>query len=177
MKIYTKKGDSGETSLFGGKKVAKNHPLICAYGTIDELNSLIGFLSSFLKEKQIADFLLKIQNDLMIISSFLSGSKIEIDKIVDRITEMEKNIDVYWGKLPILKNFIIPSGSQLSTLIHLVRSVTRRAEREVVTLSKSESDTLLIIKYLNRLSDYFFVLARRQNFKDKKEEIIWKKTF
>lgn len=150
MKIYTKTGDGGTTSLFNGKRVKKSHKIIEALGTIDELNASMGLLK-----------LTDIQKDLMAISAEVAGYKNQV--LGSRVQWLEKEIDRMQKELPGLRNFILPTGQ-----IHLARAVCRRAERRINFLKNKN-----ILKYLNRLSDYLFVLARWENFKNKKKEIIW----
>ncbi len=214
MKIYTKTGDGGTTSLFGGKRTEKTSIKIEAVGTVDELNSVIGVIltdeifASLRGAKQRSNLeiakrslsrdsfaslrmtlegpamtdtrnkLLRIQNELFVIGSNLAtpaGAKVKIPKISkSQITRLEKEIDS-WGKdLPSLKNFILPGGSQTGAHLHHTRSITRRLERVVVTLSTNEPIDKNILTYLNRLSDWFFTLARYINKEEKIEEIPWK---
>lgn len=174
MKIYTKTGDKGETSLLNGTRVSKSDNRISAYGTIDELNSFIGLLASNdIKESHQKD-LLEIQNKLYYIGSMLAirGShNLKIPEITkEDVQSIEKNIDLLNKKLPLLKVFIIPGGNQETAHCHVCRSICRRAEREVVMLANKETTDVSIIKYLNRLSDYFFVLARTLSFESGLEE-------
>jgi len=168
MRIYTKTGDKGKTFLFGGCPVCKNDKRLGAAGTTDELNSWLGVLRGEVKE----DLLGKIQNDLMIIGSLLGGAgeKLPLFSLEKRIKEMEDWIDKNWQKLPKLDNFIIPGGTKTSCFVHLSRVVCRRAEREVV---RAKADGL-VAKYLNRLSDFLFVLARKVNLEGKGKEVIWR---
>jgi cob(I)alamin adenosyltransferase len=176
MRIYTKTGDYGETSLFGGKRVPKNHLRIRAYGAIDELNSLLGVVLSKLSDERVEESINQIQKDLLVIGSHLAGSRISIENLQGRVTEMEKVIDKLERELPSLSNFILPEGTERATLIFYARSVGRRAERELVTLSKEEAVDEKIHTYLNRLSDFLFVLARYLNYKSGIKETIWKVT-
>lgn len=166
MRIYTKTGDKGETGLFGGKRVSKNHPRIWAYGEIDELNAIVGVLRSFGVPKKMDVLLKDIQKNLFVIGGGLQLQKSETEKI-------EKMIDEYDAKLPELRNFILPGGSKTASLLHLARTVCRRAERRVVELSQKEKISENIIPYLNRLSDLFFILARMENKRLRKKETIW----
>ena len=174
MKIYTKTGDKGETSLLNGGRVSKSDNRISAYGTIDELNSFIGLLASNdIKENHQKD-LLEIQNKLYHIGSMLAirgNHNLKIPEITkEDVQSIEKNIDILNKKLPLLKVFIIPGGNQETALCHVCRSICRRAEREVVRLANKETTDVSIIQYLNRLSDYFFVLARTLSFESGLEE-------
>lgn len=170
MKIYTKTGDKGETGLFGGDRVSKDSIRISAYGTIDELNSFIGYTITEIKDASVKDNLIKIQNYLFIIGSDLAtpetekNAKLNIQRTPELfINEIEKMIDHYDAKLDELKNFILPGGSKSASLLHICRTVCRRAEREVVSLKKSVTIGDNIIIFLNRLSDLFFVLSRYEN--------------
>lgn len=174
MKIYTKKGDLGETSLFGGKRVPKNNIRIKAYGSIDELNSLLGIVLAKLQDRRAEEFINQIQKDLFIIGSHLAGSSISIDSLSTRTTDMEKVIDSLDGELPELKNFILPEGTEKSTYLYYARAVARRAERELIELSQQEEVDKKIRIYLNRLSDFLFILARYLNYKSGVTETVWK---
>ena len=179
MKIYTKTGDKGKTSLLGGTRVSKSHERINAYGTIDELNSFLGLVSDLDPEKLGVKFIRNIQSRLFTIGSSLAA---ETDRAKDfkpdleenDITELEIAIDGMNESLPQMKNFIIPGGNQLVSNTHIARTVCRRAERLIIKLSESEDIEEIITKYLNRLSDYLFVLARRQGYDLKVEEIPWR---
>ena len=179
MKIYTKTGDKGKTSLLGGTRVSKSHERINAYGTIDELNSFLGLVSDLDPEKLRVKFIRNIQSRLFTIGSSLAA---ETDRAKDfkpdleenDITELEIAIDGMNESLPQMKNFIIPGGNQLVSNTHIARTVCRRAERLIIKLSESEDIEEIITKYLNRLSDYLFVLARRQGYDLKVEEIPWR---
>ncbi|MSQ46687.1 MAG: cob(I)yrinic acid a,c-diamide adenosyltransferase [Ignavibacteria bacterium] len=179
MKIYTKTGDKGETSLYGGKRVSKDILRIECYGTVDELNSVIGLARSNKCAKKIDNILKIIQNELFVIGADLATPnevKSKTDKIADEnILQLEKFIDTLDSELPQLQNFILPGGSKCGALIHFARTVSRRAERLVVSLSKQEKIDNQIIIYLNRLSDLLFVMARFQNKQDKKTEYKWDK--
>lgn len=178
MKIYTRKGDTGETSLIGGKRVSKTSLRIEAYGTIDELNSVIGLVRDSARHKDEDAFLVDIQNNLFTIGSKLAtaeGSKMELPELVkEDVDALEKAMDLMDEQLPALKNFILPGGDLAASHCHLARTVCRRAERRVVELAQSGSVDELIIRYLNRLSDYLFVLARFFTAKHGGEETAWK---
>ena len=168
MKIYTKTGDNGETSLFGGKRVSKDNVRIEAYGTVDELNALIGVAISETTDKSAEEVLRKIQNDLFVLGGDLAapvnGNKSKIPRTTDEMVKnLENEIDTYENKIPELKNFILPGGTNVSALLHLSRTVCRRAERRVINLSNVEQINFEVVKYLNRLSDLLFVLARFEN--------------
>ncbi|MBE9467334.1 MAG: cob(I)yrinic acid a,c-diamide adenosyltransferase [Bacteroidetes bacterium] len=167
MKIYSKTGDSGTTSLIGGKRVAKYHIRLNAYGTVDELNSYVGLIKEQVEDEQIKQTLLKIQNNLFTVGSFLAlenekdYAKFEIKKLEQKeIDILEQEIDQFTDELPTLKNFILPGGNTVASFCHIARSVCRRAEREANLLSSEVDIDKILLKYLNRLSDYLFVLAR-----------------
>ncbi len=165
MKIYTKKGDEGLTSLIGGDRVSKNHLRIEAYGTVDELNSFVGVVRDQLKSEADRNLLKEIQDDLFVIGSHLASSpnsKMKLPDIAeDDILKLEYAIDRMNESLEDLKSFILPGGNPISSFCHVARCVCRRAERRVVEISQTEKTDPLIIKYLNRLSDFLFVLARK----------------
>ena len=168
MPIYTRTGDDGTTSLFGGKRVLKCEELVDVYGSIDELNSWVGLVNAKVK------FPLKnIQSDLLTIGSALAGGKRNLKSLESKIKEMEKEIDAMDSQLPKLTNFILPGGSELAAHIHIARSICRRVERQTVALSQHERVDPIIIKYLNRLSDLFFMLARFINKQANVEEVTW----
>lgn len=182
MKIYTKTGDKGETSLFGGARVWKDNLRISAYGNVDELNSILGVAVNEITNKELREVINSIQNDLFTLGSDLASplekenKSFKIPRVNGQFVErLEKLIDNYDSKLPPLRNFIIPGGTKGAGLIHLARTVCRRAEREVISLAKVESITEEIKIYLNRLSDLLFVLARFENFSSNHPDIKWKK--
>jgi len=178
-KIYTKKGDRGETHLGGGQRVYKDNKRLNAYGTVDELNSFIGMALSSDLHEDIVQALQIIQNDLFIVGSdlcFLEEDKKEktLPIIEERhILALEKLIDSYLSEMAPLDNFILPNGTKGACALHVARTVCRRAEREIVTLSKEERVSLFIIKYINRLSDALFVMARYENLKKEHQETYW----
>lgn len=179
MKIYTKSGDQGNTSLFGGKRVSKDDFRIEAYGTIDELNSHIGLLCSFNIPVLIKTKLHRIQNYLFVIGSNLAAdpekSNLKLPGLSEEETQfLENEIDNMESQLKPLRSFILPGGETCSAQSHLCRTVCRRAERRTVSLSQLEKVDQLILIYLNRLSDYFFVLARYLTQLNNAEEIYWK---
>lgn len=170
MKIYTKTGDKGETGLFGGERVSKDSLRISAYGTIDELNSFVGYSITEIKDESIKKNLLKIQNYLFTVGADLAtpendkSAKLNIQRTPESFhKEIEKMIDEYDAQLEELRNFILPGGSKGASLLHICRTVCRRAEREVVALKSSVTIGDNIIIFLNRLSDLFFVLSRFEN--------------
>lgn len=179
MKIYTKKGDKGETSLLGGTRVAKSHVRIESYGTVDELNSWIGLIRDQQIDSHTKKLLVHIQDRLFTIGSHLasdptkSGIKIPDIKEEDVVT-LEKEIDKMNESLPEMKNFVLPGGHTAVSYCHIARCVCRRAERCTVNLAAQEKVEDIIIKYLNRLSDYLFVLSRKFSHDQKAEEIAWR---
>lgn len=178
MKIYTKKGDSGETSLLGGARVPKFHLRIESYGTVDELNSYIGLLRDHLQNQHDRSVLLYIQDRLFTLGSSLAvqpgKDSIQIPEIKETDIEMlEKEIDTYDLKLPPLKSFILPGGHPAVSHAHVARCICRRAERRCVELSVHEEVNPVIIRYLNRLSDYLFTLSRGISLEFQAEESPW----
>jgi cob(I)alamin adenosyltransferase len=181
LKIYTKTGDGGKTSLLGGTKVPKDHIRIESYGNADELNSFLGYLNDQIRDDEINLLLKEIQDRLFTIGSMLAmepGKKsgISIPTIhEDDVVKLEKRIDAMDKELPAMKSFILPGGHPLVSTAHICRTVCRRAERSVVRLqSTGEWVDPLVIKYLNRLSDYLFMLARWLALKNHVQEILWK---
>lgn len=176
-KIYTKTGDKGKTGLYGGTRISKADMRINAYGTVDELNSNLGMLLNYPTKELKKLNLQKIQSDLFVIGSQLAvdpEKKLEIPEIkLESIEEIEAAIDEIDSKLPDLTSFILPGGNIQGSFCHIARSVCRRCERLVVLLSENAPVDDLIIKYLNRLSDLLFVLARYYVISEGKEEIPW----
>ena len=176
MKIYTKKGDRGTTSLLSGERVPKDDARLVAYGTLDELLSYLGLIRDLAADSDISDTLLKIQKDLMTAASQMAaaGGNAGIPQLAgEDISFLEKEIDRMTTALPPLKHFIIPGGDPLSSHIHIARTICRRAERDTVTLLRSDPSPEKTVQYLNRLSDYLFVLARYVIHKNKKSETRW----
>jgi cob(I)alamin adenosyltransferase len=177
MKIYTKKGDSGETSLIGGDRVKKTNKRIHAYGTIDELNSAVGLVRDSVSSTEIRKQLLDIQSNLFIIGSHLASSpnsKMKIPEIAtEDIVSLENYMDEMNKYLPELTNFILPGGAISVSFCHMARTICRRAERWVFEVAENDYVNPDILKYLNRLSDYLFVLCRRISHEDDVEEIVW----
>lgn len=178
FKIYTKTGDKGETALLGGTRVPKNHIRIEAYGTVDELNSWIGNIKDCV-DADFAAALYQIQNYLFTLGSHLATTpakdvKMNIPSLdAQEIIFLEKQIDAMDAALPDLTNFVLPGGDAAASKIHIARCVCRRAERISVALQSEEELDESIVKYLNRLSDYLFVLSRFVLQKNKGTEIIW----
>lgn len=177
MKIYTKTGDEGSTSLLYGKRVSKGDLRIEAYGSVDELNANLGLLNDLLKDFDTNQFLKNIQDNLFVVGSNLASEKTDnnLSKIsVIEIENIEKKIDEINVHLPDLKHFILPGGHINVSICHICRTVCRRAERIVVRLSNEVNVDPTIIVYLNRLSDYFFVLSRKISLDLGVEEVKWK---
>lgn len=179
LKIYTKTGDKGQTSLLGGTRVAKHHMRIEAYGTVDEFNSWIGFLRDGINDEHIKAVLVDTQDRLFTIGSSLASdpdkSKVKIPHLSEEdITLLEKEIDIMDEALPEMKSFVLPGGHELVSRCHIARCVCRRAERRVIHLAENEKVDEIIIRYLNRLSDYLFMLARKLSHDLKATEVPWK---
>lgn len=170
MKIYTKTGDKGETGLFGGERVSKHSTRLDAYGTVDELNSFLGLAILEVNNDEIKFILNDIQQKLFVVGSDLAtpqtdkNEKLKITRTPDSyISDTEKLIDKFDSQLEDLKNFILPGGSKGAALLHICRTIARRAEREIVALKDAELIGNNIVIFLNRLSDLFFVLSRFEN--------------
>ncbi len=182
MKIYTKTGDKGETGLFGGPRVRKDDPRIESYGDVDELNAVLGLVRSFKPPHEADQELKKIQNDLFDIGAVLAtpdrkrlqgkaGSFVGAEDV----SFLEKSIDRMEADLPPLQTFVLPGGAGAAAALHLARTVCRRAERRIVSLSAREEVGAEILIYMNRLSDYLFVLARWINQKTGVADTPWEK--
>jgi cob(I)alamin adenosyltransferase len=180
MKIYTKTGDNGETGLIGGTRVSKSDVRIEAYGTVDELNSFIGMLMCYDAVGMQKDVLETIQNKLFVIGSHLATdtnvTKMSEKSIISEtdILKIEDEIDKMNAELPELRAFILPGGSVEGSFCHICRTISRRAERRIIELDNLHSIDNHVIVYSNRLSDYFFTLARSISFKIGAKEILWK---
>jgi cob(I)alamin adenosyltransferase len=178
MKIYTKGGDQGQTSLYGGKRVSKSDLRIEAYGTVDELNAYIGLLGDLEVNLAQKALLKEIQDRLFTIGAALAADPDrpnlkKPDLLEEDVEVLEREIDRMQEKLPELRAFILPGGHQNVSFAHLARTVCRRAERLTVILAETEEVELLIIMYLNRLSDFLFVLSRYMAQKLNVQEITW----
>jgi cob(I)alamin adenosyltransferase len=179
MKIYTKTGDAGSTSLFGGTRLSKADLRIESYGTVDELNSYLGLLRDQEVNASRKHLLISIQETLFTIGSMLAAEpgndKIKIPVINEsHIQQLEEAIDEMELKLPPMRNFVLPGGHSAVSIAHLARTVCRRAERRSVALHAAAPVNELILKYLNRLSDYLFVLSRLISQETSSEEVPWK---
>ncbi len=180
MKIYTKTGDKGETGLFGGERVSKDSLRISAYGAIDELNAFVGFAITEVEDENVKSELLKIQNELFVVGSDLATPenektvKLNIQRTPEAFyKDLEQLIDKYDAQLEELRNFILPGGSKSSALLHICRTICRRAEREVVSLKNTVTIGDNIVIFLNRLSDLLFVLSRFENKVSNHSDVIW----
>ena len=178
MKIYTKTGDEGMTSLFGGKRVSKSNLRIETYGTIDELNSYVGLLRDQEVNKKRKDALVEIQDRLFTIGSILAtepgNAKVKIPSLQETdIIFLEQKIDEMDVQLPPMKSFVLPGGHQSVSFGHVARTVCRRAERLVIALNQVEKIDDKVIKYINRLSDFLFVLCRMMTQELGAEETPW----
>lgn len=184
MKIYTKTGDKGTTKLVDGSCVEKFNPRVEAYGCVDELNSSLGVVRSFLPDNELYRELQLdleiIQNRLFSVGSLLATAELEVFKKLPQINEqhilqLESRIDHYNNILPELRNFVLPAGHAAASFLHVSRTACRRAERRSAEIHKSESQYQHVLIYLNRLSDFLFVAARWVNLIEKSPETIWKK--
>jgi len=179
MKIYTKTGDAGKTSLLGGTRVSKAELRLETYGTVDELNSFLGLVSDLEIDDKRKQFLRNIQYRLFTVGSSLAAETekardFKPDLQEDDVTILETSIDSMTSTLPEMRNFIVPGGHQLVSSTHIARTICRRAERLVIKLSETAPVEEIVVRYLNRLSDYLFVLARKQGSDLKVPEIPWK---
>lgn len=181
-KLYTKKGDDGTTGLLSGKRVSKHHVRIKAYGSIDELNAWVGMIRNYKVDKNTEFSLVKIQNELMTVASQLADdTSYEVSRLVNildpiddkDVKYLEDQIDLINNELPELKNFVIPGGHVIVSYTHLARCTCRRAERFVTELNEIESVPQIIIAYINRLSDFLFILSRKLAKDYEVEEIKW----
>ena len=183
MVIYTKKGDKGMTSLGSGIKVSKDNVRVDAYGTVDEVNALLGVVSSECSQinegyaKYLNEILRQAQDDLFCIGSYLSNPANAnlLDLLPQRVAVFENYIDEMTSKMPELSNFILPGGGKIGSLFQFARTVCRRAERGVVSLSKKNKINEDVLQYINRLSDLLFTMSRFSNYNEKVSEVIWKR--
>lgn len=190
-KIYTKTGDGGETSLVGGVRVKKDSVRLEAYGTVDELSSHLGLLGAFINQSATSsseamsdavELLERVQNNLFNLSTYLATDTTQTpvypSAMLDEneITLLEEAIDQYNAELPMLNSFVIPGGSVAAAQCHVCRTICRRAERRIISLAEKVEDfNPVMIKYVNRLSDYLFILSRKLNITEGIEEKVWKK--
>ena len=176
MKIYTKTGDDGTTGLQGGSRISKSNPRIIAYGAVDEINSSLGIVLSNTLDNDISELLTKIQNDLFVAGSDLSNPDITTkNRITSKMVEyLESKIDQFEKELTPIAKFILPGGHPIASQVHFARTITRRAETMVIVLSEKENVNVECKKYLNRLSDLLFVLARIINKRNGITDVFWK---
>ncbi len=177
MKIYTKTGDDGSTGLQGNYRIDKSHPRIIAYGTVDEANAALGIVLSNSLDDDVTKILTEIQNDLFLLGADLSNPNINDVKnrvSLKMIDKLEQYVDKFESELPPLTNFILPGGDPSAAQLHYVRTVVRRAESQTVLLTEKDEINSNCIKYLNRLSDLFFVMGRLINRRSSHEDIVWK---
>ncbi len=177
MKIYTRRGDRGETDLFGGGRVSKDHLRVCAFGDVDELNACLGAAAADSQQTDLRDAIQRIQSSLFDLGTRLAAPGREDDKIpcvqIDDVAELEAEIDRLEVELAPLDNFILPGGSRAAAAFHRGRTVCRRAERSVVSLGREEELDDAIVQFLNRLSDLLFVMARVENHRAGVPDIAW----
>lgn len=179
MKIYTKTGDQGTTALFGGKRVSKANLRIDTYGTVDELNSYIGLVRDQPVNERRKHVLVEIQDRLFTVGSILAtepgNTKVNVPALVaEDVTFLEKEIDAMDAALPPMRFFVLPGGHQSVSFCHVARTVCRRAERLTIALNEHEPVEAIVIQYLNRLSDYLFMLSRKMSAELNAEELPWK---
>lgn len=180
-KIYTRTGDKGTTSLIGGVRVPKTHARLEAYGTVDELNSFLGLLATYLTETNDRELIVWIQGKLFTVGSYLATDQTQTELRIyaqvqpQDIEKIEQNIDEINQLVPPFKAFILPGGTRGASVAHVCRTVCRRTERRILALGESCEIDPLVTSFVNRLSDYLFVLSRKMNFLAHQEEIIWKK--
>ncbi|MDQ7848666.1 MAG: cob(I)yrinic acid a,c-diamide adenosyltransferase [Armatimonadota bacterium] len=173
-RIYTRTGDAGTTALRGGRRVPKNHPRVEAYGALDELSSTLGAARAFLQDAELQAVVERIQRDLFVLGAEVAapgqaGPQVEEAQVL----ALEREIDRLDAELPSLSTFVLPGGHPAGALLHLARAVCRRAERRMVALARSEVLNPEIVRYLNRLSDLLFVLARAVNRRAEVGEVLW----
>ncbi len=172
--LYTRTGDAGQTSLFGGQRVDKDHLRVEAYGALDELNSALGLAIAFLRQRRVAHLLRQVQADLFELGAELASPQAPRRSLPpERVEALERLIDEYDAKTPPLKVFVLPGGATGAAALHLARAICRRAERAVVALSHREEVRPAVLAYLNRLSDLLFALARYVNKAERQREIPW----
>lgn len=180
--VYTKTGDKGKTSLVGGTRVSKTHARLESYGTIDELNAQLGLLRTYLTDNSDSEFIYRIQNKLFSVGSYLatdqSVTQLNCASIIstEDVETIESEIDKIDSSLPSLCAFVIPGGARGAAVCHVCRTVCRRAERQILALAEKYPVGDTVMAYVNRLSDYLFVLSRKINLCEKNDEIFWDKS-
>lgn len=178
MAIYTKRGDRGETALYdplaaSTKRIPKDSLIIGAIGAVDEANSFLGVVLSGNSDRNLQKILKEVQNNLFNVGAILAGARLRFP--ISKTKKLERVIDRLEAKLPVLKTFILPGGSETAANLFFARALVRRAERAIVALSKTQNTSPQILIYINRLSDFLFMLAREQNAKTGMKEECWKK--
>ena len=180
MKIYTKRGDSGDTDLFGGPRVGKDDLRVEAYGAVDELNSVLGMAAAASSQEDVLELVQWLQNTLFDLGSYLASPDPERrrksripEPRADDVERMEAAIDAFEAELEPLRNFILPGGTAAAAAFHLARTVCRRAERRAVSLHRQDALDPLALRFLNRLSDLLFTLARLENRRGAKADVEW----
>jgi len=177
MKIYTKTGDDGNTGIQGNFRIAKSHPRIVSYGTVDEANAALGIVLTHNLDEDVVSILSQIQNDLFVVGADLSNPNLNDPKnrvSLEMVENLEHRIDAFETELPELTTFILPGGDASAAQIHYVRTVVRRAESQTVELSEKDEINSNCIRYLNRLSDLLFVIGRLINKRKNVQDIPWK---
>ncbi len=175
MRLYTKRGDNGETDLMGGR-VLKNHPRVVAYGTVDELNAVLGVVCTLLNDKDLLRKVMQVQRDLFALGAELATAPAQKPKMTlsrHRVRALERQIDAFLEEVPLPRFFVLPGGSPAAAFLHLARTVCRRAERCVVSLALQEPVRPLVLTYLNRLSDWLFAAALVVNHRLGSQETLW----
>lgn len=182
MKIYTRTGDRGQTALFGGGRVRKDHPRVRAYGSVDELNAQLGWAVTQVRSPELRERLEVLQSDMFVLGSILATPSAEGGRSspsipempMDRVGEMEGWIDEAMEQLPPLRNFVLPGGSPGAAALHVARTVCRRAERAVVELEGAGEGQVDNVVFLNRLSDLLFAWSRLENQRSGLEDVVWR---
>ena len=177
MKIYTKTGDDGNTGLQGNLRISKSHSRIKSYGMVDEVNAALGLVLSYSLDEDVQETLEKIQNDLFVVGSDLSNPNLNDVKnrvSLELVEQLETKIDKFESELDPLANFILPGGDIAAAQIHHARTIVRRAETQAVELAETDEINANCIRYLNRLSDLFFVMGRLVNKRKGRQDILWK---
>jgi len=179
MKIYTKGGDTGETGLYGGERVSKDDLRVWTYGTVDECNAVLGVALVDIDDVQIAEVIARVQSELFLVGADLATPLTKGD-VVPRVTStlteaLEAEIDRFEEELPPLRNFILPGGRRAGSMLHQARAVCRRAERHLATLAQRDEINPEVLRYVNRLSDHLFVVARVVNHRAGTPEPIWRR--
>lgn len=180
MKIYTKRGDQGETDLLGGERVSKDHTRVWAYGEIDELNAWLGVAIAHIDHPDYIEMLRQVQSSLFVFGAYLATPNAErrakmkiAEPSVDAVVHLEAQIDRFEQELPPMHNFVLPGGHVSAGMLHYARTLCRRVERRVIALAHEEALAPALVQYLNRLSDLLFVMARLANQRAGVQDIPW----